>query len=69
MGPLVGMGIPGYEAKRYEGREKDGGILVSVHCDDGDWVRKAKEVLKNTGMEDISSIGEASADIPAAAAR
>src|SRR6476660_1573532 len=29
-GALIGMGIPEYEAKRYEGRVKDGGILLSV---------------------------------------
>src|ERR1019366_3926887 len=34
VGALVGMGIPEYEAKRYEGRVKHGGILLSVHCDD-----------------------------------
>src|SRR6202790_2944120 len=58
IGALVGMGIPEYEAKRYEGRVKDGGILVSVHCDDGDWVKKAEEILKRSGAEDISSTGE-----------
>ena len=62
IGALVGMGIPEYEAKRYEGRIKEGGILLSVHCDNSDWVKKAKEVLKHTGAEDISSTGEASAD-------
>jgi Heat induced stress protein YflT domain len=62
VGALVGMGIPEYEAKRYEGRIKEGGILLSVHCDNGDWVGKAKDVLKQTGAEDISSSGEASAD-------
>jgi hypothetical protein len=56
------MGIPEYEAKRYEGRIKEGGILFSVHCDSGDWTSKAKEVLKHYGAEDISSTGEASAD-------
>jgi hypothetical protein len=61
-GALVGMGIPEYEAKRYEGRVKEGGILLSVHCDSSDWTKKAKELLKNTGAEDISSTGEASAD-------
>jgi hypothetical protein len=61
IGALVGMGIPEYEAKRYEGRVKDGGILVSVHCDDGDWVSKAKDSLKRAGAEDISSAGEKAA--------
>jgi hypothetical protein len=62
IGALVGMGLPEYEAKRYEGRIKQGGILISVHCDNSDWVRKAKDVLKQVGVEDISSTGEASAD-------
>lgn len=62
VGALVGMGIPEYEAKRYEGRIKEGGILMSVHCDNSDWTKKAKELLKQTGAEDISSTGEASAD-------
>ena len=61
-GALVGMGIPEYEAKRYEGRVKEGGILLSVHSDNSDWTRKAKEILENTGAADVSSSGEAKAD-------
>lgn len=61
-GALVGLGIPEYEAQRYEGRVKDGGILLSVHCDDSDWTSKAKTLLKEAEFEDISSSGEASAD-------
>jgi len=62
LGALVGMGIPEYEAKRYEGRVRDGGVLLSVHADDSDWVKRAKTILKDTGANDISSTGEASAD-------
>ncbi len=62
LGALVGMGIPEYEAKRYEGRIKEGGILLSVHCDDSDWVTRAKDMLKQTGAEDVGSTGEAKAD-------
>ena len=62
IGALIGMGIPEYEAKRYEGRVKEGGILVSVHCDNSEWVSRAKDVLRQTGAEDVSSAGEASAD-------
>jgi hypothetical protein len=62
VGALVGMGIPEYEAKRYEGRVKSGGILLSVHCDDSEWTKKAKQVLEQTGAEDVSSTGEASGD-------
>jgi hypothetical protein len=61
-GTLVGLGIPEYEAKRYEGRVKNAGILVSVHCDNSDWTKKAKRILEETGAEDVSSTGEASAD-------
>ena len=56
------MGIPEYEAKRYEGRVKEGGILLSVHCDDSNWTKRAKEILERTGAQDISSTGEAGAD-------
>lgn len=62
VGALIGMGIPEYEAKRYEGRIRNGGILMSVHCDDSEWVRRAKQILTDTGAEDIGSAGEASAD-------
>ena len=61
-GALIGMGIPEYEAKRYEGQVKDGGILLSVHCDNSDWTSKAKKILDQTGARDVSSAGEASAD-------
>jgi hypothetical protein len=61
-GALIGMGIPEYEAKRFEGRIKQGGILLSVHCDSSEWTKRAKEILEQTGAQDISSTGEASAD-------
>ena len=65
VGALVGMGIPEYEAKRYEGRVKDGGVLLSAHCDTSEEISRAKKILEHTGAEDISSSGEASADKPA----
>jgi len=61
-GALIGAGIPEYEAKRYEGRIRRGGILMSVHCDDNDWVKRAKNILEQTGAEDIASSTEAHAD-------
>jgi hypothetical protein len=64
-GALIGLGIPEYEAKRYEGRIQKGGILLSVHCDTSDEIKRAKEIMKNTGAEDISSTGESSSDYPA----
>jgi len=62
IGALSGMGIPEYEAKRYEGRVKDGGILLSAHCDTSEEIDRAKDILKRTGAEDISSSGEEKTD-------
>ena len=68
-GALVGMGIPEFEAKRYEDRLKKGGILLSVHCDTAEEIKRAKEVLERTGAEDVSSTGESSAKEPDEARR
>jgi len=62
IGALVGMGIPEYEAKRYEGLVKSGQILLSVHCDDSEWTKKAKNILEQNGAEDVSSTKESSGD-------
>jgi hypothetical protein len=59
VGALVGMGIPEYEAKRYEGHVKNGGTLLSVHCDTSEQISRAKDLLKATGATDIASTGEA----------
>lgn len=64
-GALVGLGTPEYEAKRYEGRIRKGGTLLSVHCDDSDWVKTARTILQQTGAEDISATSEAKADFGA----
>jgi hypothetical protein len=64
IGALVGMGIPEYEAKRYEGHIKSGGVLLSAHCQYSDDVSRAKRILEQTGAKDISSSGEASAEKP-----
>ncbi len=58
-GTLVGMGIPEYEAKRYEGKIKAGNILISVHTDDGNQRSRARDIFERAGAEDISSAGEA----------
>ncbi len=61
-GALIGMGIPEYEAKRYEGRVKDGGILLSVHSNNSDSTKRAKQILEETGAQDISSTSETSSE-------
>jgi hypothetical protein len=58
-GSLIGLGIPEYEAKRYEGKVKQGGILLSVHADDSDDITRAKEIFEEAGAQDISTAGEA----------
>src|SRR6202044_3213580 len=66
IGALVGMGIPEYEAKRYAGQIKQGGVLLSVHCDTSEEITRAKDLLRHTGAQDIASSAEATADKPVA---
>jgi hypothetical protein len=61
-GALIGLGIPEYEAKRFEGRISKGAVLLSVHCSTSDEVKRAKDILEHTGAEDISSTGEAKSE-------
>lgn len=62
LGGLAGLGVPEYEAKRYEGLIRRGSILMSVHYDNPDWARHARKIFRDTGAEDIASAGEARAD-------
>ena len=59
-GALIGMGIPEYEAKRYEGKVKDGNILISVHTEESNERDRAKKILEDGGALDIAYSGEAS---------
>ena len=61
-GAMIGLSVPEYEAKRYDGRLKKGGILLSVHCDDSDWTKRARRILADTGAIDIAKAAEARAD-------
>ncbi|HTX34170.1 MAG TPA: hypothetical protein VME43_04085 [Bryobacteraceae bacterium] len=62
IGGLIGAAFPEYEAKRFEGRIRDGGVLLSVHCDNREWSRRAKDVLEETGAQDIAAESEKSGD-------
>ena len=66
-GALIGMGIPEYEARRYEGKVKAGNILISVHTENSVEARRAKEIFKAAGAQDTSSSGESSASKPTSA--
>jgi hypothetical protein len=59
-GALIGLGIPEYEAKQYEGKLKEGKILISVHSENGDEVKRAKEIFEHADAHDVSSSGEES---------
>lgn len=62
IGGIAGLALPEFEARRYEGRIKKGGLLLSVHCDDTRWSKLAKKTLKLTGADGISEAREAGAD-------
>ncbi len=59
-GALIGVGIPEYEAKRYEEKIRGGRVLISVHTRNSDERDKAKDIFERTHAEDISSTEEAS---------
>jgi hypothetical protein len=59
-GALVGMGIPEYEAKAYEGKLRDGNILLSVHTDDEAQRKRALEIFKEMSVKDAKTKTEAS---------
>ena len=62
VGLLAGFGLTEYVAKRYAGRMRRGGILLSVHCDSTEWCDRAKKTLQDTGAQNISSASETAAD-------
>ena len=62
VGGLAGIGIPEYEARRYEGRIREGGVLLSVHCDNREWVKRAKQILGESGAQDVASAAEKAGD-------
>jgi len=62
VGLLAGLSLTEYVAKRYAGRIRHGGILLSVHCDSPEWCDRARKTLKDTGARDISSAPESAAD-------
>ena len=58
-GALIGWGIPEYEAKRYEGKIREGNMLISVHTEDRDERARAKQIFERAGAEDIADTAEA----------
>lgn len=60
VGALIGMGMPEYEAKRYESKIRDGNILISVHSENRDESQKAREIFEQEGATDIHTASESS---------
>jgi hypothetical protein len=58
-GALIGLGIPEYEAKRYEGKVKEGHILISVHTENRTERTRAREIFEQLGAEDVADTSEA----------
>ena len=59
-GALIGLGIPEYEAKRFEGEIKGGRVLIAVHSENSNETKRAKEIFEASGAQDISTLGEKS---------
>lgn len=61
-GGLIGLGIPEFEAQRYAGFVKEGGLLIAIHVDDAKWEAKAKEILEENGAKNVSTTSEKKGD-------
>ncbi len=57
-GALIGMGIPEFEAKQYEGKVKSGSSLISIHTEDSHEAERAHEICERAGATDVTSTGE-----------
>ena len=58
-GALIGLGIPEYEAKKYEGKIQGGHCLISVHSETSQQCEKAKKIFEGASGEDITTSYEA----------
>jgi hypothetical protein len=59
-GALVGLGIPEYEAQQYEGKLREGNLLLSVHAEDSDEASRIRQIMTEEKAESISTGSEAS---------
>ncbi len=59
IGGLVGLGIPEFEAKRYDAKVREGNILISVHVETAEQRAQAKDIFKSHDADDIASASEA----------
>jgi len=58
-GALVGLGIPEYEAQQYEGKLREGNVLMCVHAKDSNEAARVRTILTEEKAESISTGSEA----------
>jgi hypothetical protein len=58
-GALIGAGIPEFEAQQYEGRLREGNILIAVHAEDSDEAARIRQILSEEKAENITTGSEA----------
>jgi len=63
IGGLIGIGIPESAARRYEAHVRNGRNLLSVHCDNAEWTKRAQEIFIRTGAHDVASTKEVKAKL------
>lgn len=68
-GGLIGLGIPEIVAKRYEGKLKEGNILISVHTESSEEIARAKAIFDQAGAEDINTVSESATPNPSKGAK
>ena len=51
----MGLGIPEYEAKQYEGRLQEGKILIATFVRDSAKVADVRGIFEEEGLQDIST--------------
>jgi hypothetical protein len=61
IGALVGMGIPEFEARRFDGKIRQGGMLVSVHVENPNQRNAARDIFQQHNADDIATGTEAHA--------
>jgi len=59
-GGLIGLGIPEYEAKKYERKIRSGSTLIAVHVETAKEAKLAEDVFRLVGGTDIHRTGEES---------
>jgi hypothetical protein len=58
-GDLMKLGIPAYEAERYEDRIRNGGILMAVRSSNPILADRLRDLFLRTGAESMSITGQA----------